>query len=163
MTTTPRPIFHPSLPYSYKFSSYRLFWDKCTEWLEHEKVKGSLYACHYYPQLPNFTPFCSTMLQLAIFDLQTILRQVRQMTPKWPSTPSSRFPSMVTYFWGSGNFHLFTGYNAKFQSFFFQSLNLKFQNSKRQLSQGACRNVWLKNHKWGMSSVLKIFLPLGVM
>ena len=26
----------------------------------HEKVKGTLYICHNYPRLPNFTPFYST-------------------------------------------------------------------------------------------------------
>ncbi len=38
---------------------------KCTEWpqndLELKKAKGTLYMLKYYPRVPNFTPFCSTI------------------------------------------------------------------------------------------------------
>ena len=109
--------------------------------LEHEKVKDTLYACHNYPKTQILLHFA---LQLAIFELQAILRQVYQMTQKSPLTPSPKFHSMITYFRGSGNFHFFTGYNAKIQSFF-QSLNLKFQNLKRQLSLGSMPKGLVKN------------------
>ncbi len=46
------------------FSSYMPFWDKCTEWpqndLEYWKVKGTRYAYHKRPRVPNCTMLRST-------------------------------------------------------------------------------------------------------
>ncbi len=63
----PSSKFHFVSLYGNEFSSYRLFWDQCAEWPQHDlkHIKDHkyhiLYACYNYPLVPNFTRFCSTV------------------------------------------------------------------------------------------------------
>ncbi len=72
------------------FSSYRPFWDRCTEWLQNDPQR-----C---PQI-CVTGMLESQISLrftlppAVFDLLAILRQVHWMPPKWPwALQGQRYP-----------------------------------------------------------------------
>ncbi len=81
------PKFHSVSLYNQPFLRYRAFWDKCTEWpqndLEPYKVKLP-YLC--ITNVRNSQISLRFALRPALFEIQTILRQVHRMTAKWPWT-----------------------------------------------------------------------------
>ncbi len=71
-----------------------------------------IHACNNYPQVPNFTPFHSTVRR---FELQAILRQVHWMTPKWPwRLIGQRYPIHVLYISLSPKLHSVLLYDYPF-------------------------------------------------
>ena len=66
-------------------SSYKPFWEKCTEWpqndLEYRKVKRTPYMCCY--GVPKSKIVVCFALWLTVLELHAILKQVHRMTPKW--------------------------------------------------------------------------------
>ncbi len=85
ITTIPESHFHSVSLYGQPFSTYRPFRQGMTfKW--HWTLKAQRYPIYIWQ--PPLTPkFHSVLLLSAIFDLQAILRQVHQMTPKWPLIP----------------------------------------------------------------------------
>ncbi len=78
------PIFHSVLLYNQPFSKYKPFWDKCPEWpqIDFESCKVKFpYIC--ITSIPDSQTSLSFTLWPAVFEIQVILRQVHQMTPKW--------------------------------------------------------------------------------
>ncbi len=77
------PKFHPILLYDQPFSSYGPFWDTFTKCppnhLEPYKVKCTPYTTILESQFS----LCFDLWP-SVFEIQAILNEVHQMTPKWP-------------------------------------------------------------------------------
>ena len=101
--TTPRPNFHTVSSYGQRFSSYRSIWDMCTE-------------------CPQMT-------------LNTKRSKVPyiHVTTTLGSHVSLRFALQISHFWDIGNFSFLHWTQCYISMGFFLSLNLKFQNTKKQV------------------------------
>ncbi len=79
--------FHSVSLYDQPFSRYRPFWDKYTEWPQSdlEPYKAKLpYICII--RVHDSQISLRFALRPALFEIQTILRQVHRMTPNWSWT-----------------------------------------------------------------------------
>ena len=75
------PKFQPVLVNDWPFSSYKTFWDKCTEWTQMtlNPTRSNLpNICYWCLWVPNFCQFRSTTRSL---EQQAILRRVHRTTP----------------------------------------------------------------------------------
>ncbi len=96
---------------------YKPFWVKCTEWpqidLEPYKVK-SPYIC--ITGVPDSQVSLRFAVRPAISEIQAILRQVHQMTPKCPWTPQGqRYPIYVSLVSTSPIFHSVRSTTSRFR------------------------------------------------